>query len=212
MNLLFDLDGTLTDPFEGITKCIVHALKLLDRPAPSQDDLAWCIGPPLKGSFVELLESDDTELIDQALAFYRERFGRIGLYENEVYEGIPEALETLQANGHILFVATSKPAIFAERIVEHFSLQRFFKKVYGAEPDGTRTEKPLLLAYLLEQESIQPSDTVMIGDRKHDIIGANENDIPAYGVLWGYGSEEELNSAGARALLQAPRDLMTALP
>ena len=118
MNLLFDLDGTLTDPYQGITGCISHALASLGRPPPPQAKLRWCIGPPLKNSFAKLLASDDDKLAEKALAIYRERFGSVGLFENEVYEDIPEALAALQETGHMLYVATSKPKVYAKQIIE----------------------------------------------------------------------------------------------
>jgi phosphoglycolate phosphatase len=141
MNLLFDLDGTLTDPFTGITKCISYALNMLDRKLPPGESLRWCIGPPLKDSFAKLLASDDDALTERAVAFYRERFGTVGLFENEVYDGIPEVLEALQKNGHTLYVATSKPVVYAKRIIDHFGLHRYFKWIFGSELDGTRSDK-----------------------------------------------------------------------
>jgi phosphoglycolate phosphatase len=210
MNLLFDLDGTLTDPFTGITKCISYALDMLDIKLPPRQSLRWCIGPPLKDSFAKLLASDDDALTDKAVAFYRERFGTVGLFENEVYDGIPEVLEDLQKNGHTLYVATSKPAVYAERIIDHFGLQRYFKRVFGSELDGTRSDKTSLISHILQRELIEPSETSMIGDREHDIIGAIENGICGFGVLWGYGTKDELKNSGAHAFLNTPRELVTA--
>lgn len=178
MNLLFDLDGTLTDPFTGITKCILHALHQLERPLPPLESLRWCIGPPLKNSLATLLGSDDDALAESALVLYRERFSTVGLFENDVYEGIPDVLHRLQKNGHILFVATSKPTVYASRIIDHFNLGQYFKTVYGSELDGTRTDKARLISYILQKESIPASETVMIGDREHDIIGATANGLP----------------------------------
>ncbi|MBT8331241.1 MAG: HAD hydrolase-like protein, partial [Deltaproteobacteria bacterium] len=130
MNLLFDLDGTLTDPMAGITNCILHALDKLGKPLPPGENLRWCIGPPLRDSFVKLLASDNQALIEKAVTLYRERFGTVGLFENQVYDGIPDVLQTLQKDGHTLYVATSKPTIFATRIIAHFDLQRYFKCIY----------------------------------------------------------------------------------
>jgi phosphoglycolate phosphatase len=210
MNLLFDLDGTLTDPFTGITKCISYALDMLDRELPPRESLGWCIGPPLKGSFAKLLASDDDALTDKAVAFYRERFGTVGLFENEVYDGIPEVLEALQKNGHTLYVATSKPAVYAEQIIDRFGLHRHFKCIFGSELDGTRSDKTSLISYILQRELIAPSETSMIGDREHDIIGAIENGIRGFGVLWGYGTKDELKNSGAHAFFKTPRELITA--
>ena len=210
MNLLFDLDGTLTDPLAGITNCIVYALDKLGKPLPPGENLRWCIGPPLRDSFTKLLATDDRALIEKAVALYRERFGSVGLYENQVYDGIFDALAALQTYGHSLYVATSKPTIFAKRIIAHFDLQRYFKCIYGSELDGTRGDKTSLLSYLLQTESIAPSAAAMIGDRKHDMIGAKENDISGFGVLWGYGTKDELEHSWAKAVFKNPPELVRA--
>lgn len=209
-NLLFDLDGTLTDPYQGITKSICHALKTLGRPIPRQKDLRWCIGPPLKNNFAKLLKTNDDKLVQKAVTIYRERFGTVGLLENELYKAIPEALKTLRDTGHDLFVATSKPTVFAKRIVAHFNLGCYFKAVYGSELDGTRSDKADLLAHILKNEQISPAETIMIGDRKHDMIGAKTNQIRGIGVLWGYGTRDELESAGAQACIRHPEALPAA--
>jgi phosphoglycolate phosphatase len=209
MNLLFDLDGTLTDSFPGITKCISYALVVLGRPSPNRESLRWCIGPPLKDSFTKLLGSDDKALIQKALALYRERFSTVGLFENKVYDGIPLALDSLQKDGHRLYVATSKPSVYAEQIIGHFGLNRYFKKIYGSELDGIRNDKTSLISHLLKRESIATSDAVMIGDREHDIFGAKENGLCGFGVLWGYGTKDELERSGAHTFIKTPRDLVT---
>lgn len=208
MNILFDLDGTLTDPYEGITKCIEYALVTLGRPSPARSNLKWCIGPPLRNSFATLLDTDDERLKDRAVAIYRERFNESGFFENEVYQGIPEALESLQHYGHTLYVATSKPHVFAKRILAHFGLQRHFKGVYGSELDGTRSDKTSLLSYLLEKEAIDSSQTSMVGDREHDMVGANANGVNCYGVLWGFGIRSELETSGAFASVKKPGELI----
>jgi len=210
MNLLFDLDGTLTDPYQGITKSICYALNMLGRSVPCQTDLRWCIGPPLKNSFAKLLGTDDDKLVQEAIAVYRERFGSVGMFENKIYEGIPEALNRLRDDGHILYVATSKPMVFAKRIAEHFDLGQYFRSIHGSELDGTRSEKTSLLAHILQSERIAPADTTMIGDRKHDMIGARANEIRGIGVLWGYGTQDELEASGAQACIRHPEALRTA--
>lgn len=209
MNLLFDLDGTLTNPVQGITKCIIHALERMGRPLPSPEDLIWCIGPPLITSFGKLLGTEDKALAEKALGFYRERFGDVGLFENEVYEGIPEALEGLLKKGHILYLCTAKPRVYARRIMDHFNLSAYFKEIYGAELDGTRNDKKSLIAYILEKEAIDADKTAMIGDRKYDMAGAMENRVLGAGVLWGYGTKEELMSSGASRLIESPSHLAT---
>jgi phosphoglycolate phosphatase len=207
MNILFDLDGTLADPFEGITKCISYALEKLGMPAPERQDLRWAIGPPLRDCFANLLASDDAQLIERAVSVFRERFASIGLFENEVYVGIPEALDGLCKMGHTLYVATSKPTIYAVRIIDHFGMRNYFRSVCGCELDGTRTDKQILLAHLLESQSLASTNTLMIGDRQHDMIAAGANGVTAIGVLWGYGSREELEAAGASTCVTHPREL-----
>jgi phosphoglycolate phosphatase len=202
----FDLDGTLTDPRPGITRCIQYALERLGFPVPGEDALVWCIGPPLHGSFKTFVGSD--ELADRAVALYRERFRDIGLYENEAYAGIDETLAKVAATGRRLFVATSKPKIYADRIVEHFGLHRHFEHVFGSELDGTRADKADLLAYALAEAKADPLRAIMVGDRSHDVIGARKNGMTAIGVLYGYGSLEELTNAGAHHLCAAHPDVV----
>lgn len=211
MNILFDLDGTLTDSFQGITRCISHALTTLGRSSPPQASLKWCIGPPLKNSLSTLLDSVDEELINEALTLYRDRFGSVGLFENEVYRDVPETLEELQQMGHKLYVATSKPSLYASRIIDHFDLSKYFTGVYGSELDGKWGDKVSLIHHILESETIDRFSTVMVGDRKHDMIGAKANEVLGFGVLWGYGSKEELEVSGADACFNGPRELVAAV-
>jgi phosphoglycolate phosphatase len=207
MQLIFDLDGTLTDPFVGITTCIRYALEHVGQPAPAATDLRWCIGPPLRQSFVTLLGPPHAHLADEALLRYRERFGTVGLYENQLYPDIPATLEALRADGHTLRVASSKPVVYVRRIVEHFGLSSHFATVDGSELDGTRVDKGDLLAHVTVRDGLQPGETLMIGDREHDVRGAQVNGIAALGVLWGYGSRDELERAGAAACVGQPLDL-----
>ena len=200
--VFFDLDGTLTDPKEGITRCIQYALNALDAPVPETDELLWCIGPPLRASFETLL--GDEARAQDAVTLYRDRFTDTGLYENDLYTGIPETLQALRDAGKRLFVATSKPHVYANRIVEHFGVDGHFERVFGSELDGTRVDKTELLAYGLAETGADSKDTVMIGDREHDMIGAANNGLFSIGVLYGYGTREELHSAGARRLAEAP--------
>jgi phosphoglycolate phosphatase len=190
--ILFDLDGTLTDPFEGITRSIQYALDKMSAVVPEADDLRWCIGPSLWDSFKVLLGTDNKTELDRAVAFYRERYTVTGLFENAVVDGIPEILEELGTSGYQMHVCTSKPRVHAEKIVEHFKLVSHFGKVYGSELDGTRSAKTELISHILVEEGLDPSDAIMIGDRKHDLVGANANEVASIGVLWGYGSREEL--------------------
>jgi phosphoglycolate phosphatase len=204
--IYFDLDGTLTDPKLGITRSVQYALSKLVRTAPPEDELTWCIGPPLRASLKKMLGTDD--LADRALSLYRERFADIGIFENEVYPGIEETLSVLTGSGRRLFVATSKPSLYAERIIDHFKLRVYFERVFGAELDGRRSDKTELLGYALETTRVDPSQAIMIGDRSHDMIGARNNGMTAVGVLYGYGNEEELLDAGAHHICATPRRLL----
>ncbi|MEB3289604.1 MAG: HAD hydrolase-like protein [Leptolyngbya sp.] len=209
MNFLFDLDGTLTDPHTGIVACLQHALTVVDQPIPATDVLTALIGPPLRQGFSQILHCPPEDpLVDAAIAAYRDRFATVGLFENQLYDGIPAALATLVAHGD-LFVVTSKPRIFAERIVAHFGLAAYFQVIYGSELDGTRSDKGELIAHVLVQSGLAAADTVMIGDRQYDILGARRHQVLPVGVLWGYGSRQELIQAGSRHLLSHPRQLAT---
>jgi phosphoglycolate phosphatase len=205
--IYFDLDGTLTDPKPGITRSIQYALRKLDHHTiPTEDELTWCIGPPLRASLVKILGTAETA--DRAVSLYRERFSDIGLYENRVYGGISDVLTTLGQSGRRLFVATSKAHVFAERIIDHFGLRHHFERVFGSELDGTRSDKSHLLEYALRTASVDPSKTLMIGDRSHDMIGARNNGIRGIGVLYGYGSKDELIEAGALHVCATPQAIL----
>jgi len=206
--VFFDLDGTLTDPKPGITGCIQYALKRLGEPVPGQDALEWCIGPPLFDSFEKLVGA---ERAGQGVEFYRERFGDVGLFENEVYPGIPAALSTLLESDLRLFVASSKPKVYVDRILEHFDLVGFFEVAYGSNLDGTRVDKRELLSHALATERVVAAEATMVGDRGADAIGAACNGMPFVGVLYGYGSREELHQAGATRFAAHPSDLSGSL-
>lgn len=203
--IFFDLDGTLTDPKIGITGSIQYALGKLNIAVPTQDELTWCIGPPLRASFVALLGGE--EHADRGVELYRERFGTIGLFENTLYDGIVPVLASLHGSGRTLYVATSKPHVFADRIVDHFGLRKYFARVFGSELDGTRVDKSDLLRYALEETGTDPARAIMIGDRKHDMIGAANNGMAAIGAIYGYGGRSELTEAGAKHLVTAPSDI-----
>ncbi len=203
-NILFDLDGTLTDPKEGITRSIQHALQELDQPVPKTDDLLWCIGPPLLQSFKTLVGPSQPHLAQKALTLYRERFGRVGKFENQVYQEIPELLAQLKSKGYTLYVATSKPAVFARQIVDYFNLAPYFDNVFGSRLSGELGEKKELIQYILDQKKLRVEETVMVGDRKYDIIGAKACSVATIGVTYGYGSIEELDAAGADAVADHP--------
>lgn len=195
--LLFDLDGTLTDPFIGITRSVQHALKYYGIIENDLSRLAPFIGPPLIDSFRETYHFSE-EQAEEAVNYYREYFAERGWRENKVYPGIPELLKHLQETGHKLYVATSKPTPFAEKILDYFHLSRYFERIEGASLDRTRMRKTEVMRYLLTQTGISEKEkTVMIGDRKFDVAGAHEIGVECIGVLYGYGSREELVSAGA---------------
>jgi phosphoglycolate phosphatase len=209
--LFFDLDGTLTDSAPGITRCLAHAFRELGAPVPSESELRRCIGPPLDHTFRRLLPALDEAEIARAIALYRERFVAHGMYENAVYDGIPECLATLRDEGRRLFVVTAKPERFAKEIVRHFALGQFFEAVYGPSEDGVLHDKGALVAHVLRSERIDAAHATMIGDRAHDVLGARQNGAHALGVLWGYGSRAELEEAGAHALLAHPDEIARAL-
>ena len=211
LTVLFDLDGTLTDSRAGITACIRHALDRLGHPCPDDDTLAAYIGPPLRGTFSTLLGTTDPALIAIALAHYRTRYDDVGLFENRVYDGVPEMLANTARRARAMFVATAKPLHAATRIVTHFDLARHFESVYGAEPDGRFDAKADLLAHLLETGVVQAETSVMVGDRANDITAAKINGIRSIGALWGYGDRRELADAGADLLCEHPRALAAGL-
>jgi phosphoglycolate phosphatase len=204
-NILFDLDGTLTDPQEGITGSIKYSLEKLGETIP--DNLDWCIGPPLSESYQKILTHNSPAAIQQAIAYYRERFEAVGLYENKIFPYIPELLQFLNESGHQLFVATAKPTIYAKKIIKHFKMDVHFKEIYGSELDYTRMDKGELITYLLQQELIAPEQTYMIGDREHDLIGARKNGITALAVLYGYGSYAELSRHNPHKMFNSPAEI-----
>ena len=208
---LFDLDGTLTDSRPGIVACIRHAVEGLGRPCPDDEALATFIGPPLRATFATLLETKDPAAIEAALTRYRERYGVTGLFENRVYDGVPQMLAAVGARAPALYVATSKPTVYAEQIVRHFDLARHFARVYGAELGATLDDKATLVAHLMAREGLARGAAVMIGDRAADVLAAHANGLRAIGVLWGYGSERELQEAGADVLCADPRVLVACL-
>ena len=199
--ILFDLDGTLTDPKLGITKSIAYALKHYGIEVENLDSLCEYIGPPLLDSFMEGFGFSE-EKAKEAVLKYREYFKEYGLYENEVYQGVATLLATLKARKKRIMLATSKPELFARQILEHFDLISYFDFVGGSELDGNRAEKAAVIQYVLEEANVTDlQKVVMVGDRKYDVLGAKEVGIDCYGVLNGYGDQEELIAAGADAIV-----------
>ena len=208
--LLFDLDGTLTEPSPGITASFAYAAQALGRASPSVTELSRFIGPPLRDAFVELLGSEEPALIEEAVRLYRERYANIGLFENAVHPGVPGVLTQLRSEGFVLRIVTSKPKVYADRIIDHFGLRKFFEHVYGPELSGERSSKTELIAYVLKTESVAPRGACMIGDRAHDIVGARANGVASLGVTWGYGTAAELHAAGAGRVIDAVDELLAA--
>jgi phosphoglycolate phosphatase len=206
--LLVDLDGTLTDPAEGILGCFRLALETLGRIAPPAAELRWIIGPPLRGCFAEALNGEGDP--EEALKIYRGRYSVEGLFEATVYEGVREALAELRAAGTRLFLCTAKPLVYAERILTHFELEHHFEAAYGDELGGRFQDKADLIAHILEREGLEADDCCMWGDRKHDVLAASRHRIPTIGALWGYGGVDELRAVGAAALCESPLEVPAA--
>lgn len=208
--LLFDLDGTLTDPKVGICTCVQYALASFGIDEPDIDKLTPFIGPPLKDSFMQFYSMDEQQA-ESAVAKYRERFQDTGLFENELYDGIPKMLETLNSKGMYLAVASSKPTVFVERILEHFQIKKYFKVIVGSELDGTRVNKDEVvdeaLRRLFGDKPIEKEKVYMIGDRRFDVEGARAMGVESVGVTYGYGDMEELREAKADYIVRSVEEL-----
>jgi len=204
--VLFDLDGTLIDPFEGITSCAQYALAHFGINTDKQD-LKCFIGPPLRESFPQYygLDKEQTEI---AIEKYRERFQPQGVYENVLYDGVIHMLERLKAQGKTIILATSKPEVYAKKILVHHGIDKYFSFVCGATLDGRIDSKTEVIAHILREMNLDPKACVMVGDREHDVTGALNNGIDAVGVLWGYGSRDELIQSGADEVFETIDDLL----
>jgi phosphoglycolate phosphatase len=205
--ILFDLDGTLTASGPGIMSSVRYALAKMGEPALDDEQLRRFVGPPLLDSFRDICGFDPQEVV-VAIAAYREYYGTDGQYENAVYDGIPELLTSLRAAGRTLAVATSKAEVYAASILEHFDLAGYFTTVVGSELDGRRTAKSEIITEALARLNRPTAGTVMIGDRSHDVRGAVAVGVGCIGVLWGYGDDAELMSAGADSLAATPAALL----
>ena len=207
--IFFDLDGTLTDPGIGITNSVAYALSKWNIKVADRSELYKFIGPPLLDSFSEYygFSEEDSK---QAVVYYREYFRSKGIYENEIYPGIVDMLETLKNSGKKIVLATSKPEEFALIILKHFDLYQYFDFVAGATMDESRSKKADVITYALEScEIIDKTDVIMVGDRKHDVIGAKENGLDCIGVLFGYGDRDELEKAGVKYIAEQVEDILT---
>lgn len=207
--ILFDLDGTLTDPKQGITRAIQHAQQKLGEPVETMEALRSFIGPPLQQSFQERGYSEEKTI--EAITYFREYFATKGMFENEVYDGIEHMLERLKGQNRVLAIATSKPEVYANDILAHFQLADYFDVIVGSELDGRRTAKADVIAEVLARLAVPASSCVMIGDRKHDMIGAAHHQMEAIGVTYGYGSEQELVHAGATSVCHTVAELTALL-
>lgn len=206
--VLFDLDGTLTNPELGITNCVMYALEKFGIKVEDRKELHPFIGPPLMYSFQRFYGLSE-EQSKQAVVYYRERFPAKGIYENEVYDGVVEMLEALKKQGKIIILATSKPEVYAVEILRHFNLDQYFDFVAGATLDGSRGEKADVITYALEISGIKDkSEVVMVGDRNYDVLGAKENGLDSIGVLFGFGDYEELTKAGATYIAENVVDIL----
>ncbi len=205
-NVLFDLDGTLTDPKVGITRCVAHALKYFGIEVENTDSLCDFIGPPLSLMFAKRFGFDEAQCT-KAIEVYRERFSTVGKFENTVYPYTEKMLSLLKAKGVRIFVATSKPEKFAVEILTHFGLAHYFEKIRGIEMHEEKLEKDVIISRVMNEYGLLPSDTVMVGDRSFDIDGAHKNGIKCIGVLFGYGSEAELKEHNADLIINTNEDL-----
>ncbi len=209
--ILFDLDGTLTDPAIGITNGVMYALEKYGIIVEDRKELYCFIGPPLVDAFMKYYGFSEDNA-KQAVAYYREFFRKTGIYENRVYDGVVKMLETLKNVGKTLILATSKPQEFAEIVLNYFDLMKYFDCVVGATFDGTLNYKGDVIRVALERAKVANFEkAIMIGDRHHDIEGAKQNNLKSIGVLYGFGDREELENAGADYLVQTPSDLLKIL-
>lgn len=210
LTVLLDLDGALVDSLPGIAASGRAALAALGHPPDPGLDIAAMIGPPIEEMMQLMLARYGDDRVAEGVAAYRADYGARGLLASAPYPGIPEALDALRAAGARLMLATSKRRVFAERILDHTGLAPRFAAVHGSEPGGALDHKPELIAHILARHDLDPAACVMVGDRRHDIAGAHANGVRGLGVLWGYGAREELEAAGADALVAAPHDLAAA--
>lgn len=204
-NLLFDLDGTLADPYDAFSSSVIYALTKNSYPVPSEAIIKSCIGPPLQESLVQILGVPSSEM-PKLLQDYREHHEREALFQYKFFPDARPFLEKAQARFQ-LYVATSKPWYLAEPILQKQKMHQYFKRIYGAEKNGVRSNKGELIEFLLQEEGLEKFTTVMIGDRKHDVIGAHKNGIPCYGVEWGFALLNELKEAKAERIINSWKEL-----
>jgi phosphoglycolate phosphatase len=209
--LLFDLDGTLTNPVPGFLASVHHALNCLDIDIPEDSELIRYIGPPLRETMGSLIGTDDRELIEKAVELYRWRLDNGGKFEAEVIDGIPGVLAYFAEKGHQLFVCTGKPQCVATEIVDHFDLSKYFRGIYGAKLDGRHCDKAELIQHIWEVEEIASPAGIIVGDTVFDILGAKANDLGSVAVRWGFGEETALREAGADVFVDTADELISAI-
>jgi len=205
-NVFFDLDGTLSDPKEGITNSYLYALNKLGFIETEKEDIPYYFGAPLHEYFTKKHHLKDSEL-ESAIKLYREYYSQKGLYENIIYNGIPELLNALQLNGRTIYLVTVKPAKFAKIILKYFNIEKYFCDVYGSDLSGFNQTKEYLIKTLLENEKIDSDQCVMVGDRKHDIIGAKLNQVSSIAVTYGYGGINELKECNPDHIINSVNEL-----
>ena len=203
--ILFDLDGTITDSGEGIINCALYALEHFQLPLPDREAMRVFVGPPLHETFIKFGVPKDEA--DAAVAKYRERYIPTGMFENKPYPGVEDLLIALKAQGHKLLIATSKPEWMAVDILKHFALDKYFDSICGATMDARRTSKDAVIGYLLEKNGTA-ENMIMVGDTEFDVLGSAKHNIPCIGVSWGYGSIEQMVSAGAIAIANSMQELL----
>jgi len=213
-SVLFDLDGTLTDSLPGIARSIQHVLRILgagkQTVIPTEEELRWCVGPPLRELFQRLLITTDQSIIERAVKLYIERYERIGFRESRVYPGVPEMLGAV-APGRRLILVTSKLTESAEKVLAEFSLRHYFESVYGTDHHGKPSDKSELVQTALKNHQCQPATTAIVGDRHHDIAAGKTNGLYAIGVTYGYGTRKELTTANADQICTTPAEVTAAL-
>ncbi|MEI7238282.1 HAD hydrolase-like protein [Pectobacterium brasiliense] len=207
MNIIFDLDGTIIDSVPGIKDSLIYAIREQGHMIDDDIDISSLIGPPMSNIVKTLLEPYADERVEETIKIYRAHYGQYGLYNSQIYEGVLLMLDKLKQSGNKLFIATSKRQLFAEKILGEMGISTLFSDIIGTPADGSMDDKSKLLAYLITKHEVEPSRSIMVGDRKDDIIGARDNHLSSIGVLWGYGTYDELSTHQADYLCDQPDKL-----
>jgi len=207
----FDLDGTLLDSHDGLTRSYAHALTALGHPLPPPEALRACIGPPLRDNFARLLGTHDVARIEEAVRVFRVRYDAVGWAESRLYEGVLAMLAAVGDLGARVLIATAKPQKFTDRIVAHFGLDRFVEAAYGPTLDGSLDDKRRLVAHMIERTGLLPGRAALVGDRHTDVVAATTHGMLPVGVTWGYGSRAELTEAGATIVVDRPEDVVATI-